>query len=65
MSRLSDASKTLSDNNIDAEIIDLRSLSPIDYKTIGESVKTNKLVAVDTSRRNGGIMSEAAMYKKI
>lgn len=59
MSLLSDASKTLSDNNIDAEIIDLRSLSPIDYKTIGESVKkTNKLVAVDTSRRNGGIMSE-------
>ena len=44
---------------ISAEIIDLRSLNPIDYKTIGKSIKkTNHLLALDTARKNGGIMGE-------
>jgi len=59
MSILFEASEILSRQNIDCEIIDLRSLNPIDYSTIGESVKkTNRLVTLDTSRKNGGIMGE-------
>jgi pyruvate dehydrogenase E1 component beta subunit len=59
MSILFEASEILSRQNIDSEIIDLRSLNPIDYSTIGESVKkTNRLVTLDTSRKNGGIMGE-------
>jgi len=59
MSILHETSETLSNQNIDCEIIDLRSLNPIDYSTIGESVKkTNRLVTLDTSRKNGGIMGE-------
>jgi pyruvate/2-oxoglutarate/acetoin dehydrogenase E1 component len=59
MSVINDAEKILSTKNISAEIIDLRSLNPIDYQTIGQSVKkTNHLFALDTARKNGGIMSE-------
>ena len=59
MKVIEEVSTILDKKNISSEIIDLRSLSPIDYATIGESVKkTNKLIALDTSRRNGGIMAE-------
>ena len=59
MKILHETSEILAKENISCEIIDLRSLSPIDYDTIGESVKkTNRLVAVDTARKNGGIMAE-------
>ena len=59
MKVIEEVSTILDKKNISSEIIDLRSLSPIDYATIGESVKkTNKLLALDTSRRNGGIMAE-------
>ena len=59
MKVIEEVSTILDKNNISSEIIDLRSLSPIDYGTIGESIKkTNKLLALDTSRRNGGIMAE-------
>ena len=59
MKVIEEVSTILDKKNISSEIIDLRSLSPIDYGTIGESIKkTNKLLALDTSRRNGGIMAE-------
>ena len=59
MKVIEEVSTILDKKNISSEIIDLRSLSPIDYATIGEAVKkTNKLLALDTSRRNGGIMAE-------
>ena len=45
MSILFEASEILSRQNIDCEIIDLRSLNPIDYSTIGESVKKNKQIS--------------------
>ena len=51
--------KILKLNNIDAELIDLISISPIDYKTIYKSVfKTKKLLIVDTCHVSGSIGSE-------
>lgn len=45
-----DASKTLAAEGVDAEVIDLRSLSPWDKETVLESVaKTGRFVAVDES----------------
>ena len=46
-------------HNISAEIIDLRSLHPIDYDTIIASVqKSGRAVMLDTARRLGGVMPE-------
>jgi pyruvate dehydrogenase E1 component beta subunit len=46
---------------IAAEVIDLRSLSPIDYKTIGESVcKTGRVVIVEEGPKTGGVSAEIA-----
>jgi pyruvate/2-oxoglutarate/acetoin dehydrogenase E1 component len=51
--------KILKLNKIDAELIDLISISPIDYKTIYKSVlKTKKLLIVDTCHVSGSIGSE-------
>lgn len=48
MKLVEEAGIELQKENIDAEIIDLRSVRPIDYKTIIESVKkTNRLVIVE------------------
>ena len=59
MSIIDEVNQKLKESNISVEILDLRSLNPIDYKTIEKSIKkTNKLVAIDTSRKNGGIMAE-------
>ena len=45
--------------NIDIEIIDLRSVSPIDWQTIFESVqKTGRLIVVDTGFSFGSIAGE-------
>ena len=56
---LREAADVLEQSGIDAEIIDLRSLSPIDYDKVTASVqKTGRAVMLDTSRRTGGIMSE-------
>ena len=53
------AAEQMSQDGIDSEIIDLRSLSPIDYDTLVASVqKTGRAVMLDTARRTGGIMSE-------
>lgn len=57
------AAEELSKEGINAEVIDLRSLRPIDYKTIIESVKkTNRLVFVEESWPLGCFASEVT-YK--
>ena len=54
-------SEELSKKNVSSEIIDLRSLSPIDYDLINKSVqKTGRALLLDTARKNGGVMAEVA-----
>ena len=56
---LHEAAELLDQHGVDAEIIDLRSLHPVDYDAILGSVKnTGRAVMLDTARRTGGIMSE-------
>ena len=56
---LQEAAEAMASKGIDAEIIDLRSLSPVDYDTVVASVqKTGRAVMLDTARRTGGLMSE-------
>jgi pyruvate dehydrogenase E1 component beta subunit len=55
------AAEELAKENINAEVIDLRTVRPIDYKTIIESVrKTNRLVIVEESWPLGSIATEVA-----
>jgi pyruvate/2-oxoglutarate/acetoin dehydrogenase E1 component len=49
------AAETLAGDGIDAEVIDLRTLRPLDVETVLASVaKTNRLVAVEEGPRTGG-----------
>jgi pyruvate dehydrogenase E1 component beta subunit len=53
------AAKELEEENISVEVIDLRTVRPIDYDTIIESVKkTNRLVVVEEAWPLGSIASE-------
>jgi len=53
------AAEILSEESIDCEIIDLRTIRPMDYKTIFESVKkTNRLVILEESWPFGNISTE-------
>ena len=53
------AADALAEDGVRAEVVDLRSLHPIDFDTILVSVKkTGKVLALDTARRTGGIMAE-------
>ena len=53
------AARLLADEGIDAEVIDLRTVKPIDEEIILESVrKTGRLVAVDTAWMKGGVCAE-------
>src|SRR5437016_13282496 len=55
------AADELSKENISAEVIDLRSVRPIDYATVIESVKkTNRLVIVEESWPLAAIATEVA-----
>ncbi len=55
------AAEELSKEGIDAEVIDLRTVRPIDYATVIESVKkTNRLVLVEESWPLGNISTEVA-----
>src|ERR1017187_488700 len=55
------AAEELAKDNINAEVIDLRTVRPIDYKMIIESVKkTNRLVIVEESWPLGSIATEVA-----
>lgn len=54
-----DAAKELSGQGIEAEVINLRSLRPLDIETIGKSVmKTNHLITVEQGWPQCGIGSE-------
>ena len=56
-----EAAKTLEAEGIDAEVVDLRTLFPLDEETILESVaKTNKAILLHEATRTGGIGAEIA-----
>jgi pyruvate/2-oxoglutarate/acetoin dehydrogenase E1 component len=53
------AAESLAADGIEAEVIDVRSLSPIDYKTIGQSVRrTGHVVIVEEGPKTGGVGGE-------
>jgi pyruvate/2-oxoglutarate/acetoin dehydrogenase E1 component len=57
--RTLDAADALAGDGIDAEVIDLRVLRPLDAETIVESVsRTHRAVVVDEGWRSGGISGE-------
>jgi pyruvate dehydrogenase E1 component beta subunit len=57
--RALEAAENLADDGVDAEIIDLRSLVPLDTDTIVDSVeKTGSLVVVDEDYRSFGVTGE-------
>lgn len=56
-----EAANLLAQEGIEAEVIDLRTLLPLDRETIVQSVKkTNKLMVVHEDTRTGGIAGEIA-----
>lgn len=55
------AAQDLAGEGVEAEVIDVRSLSPIDYETIGESVRrTGRVVIVEEGPKTGGVAAEIA-----
>jgi len=53
------AAAVLAKEGIDAEVLDVRSLSPVDYDTIGQSVrKTGHVVIVEEGPKTGGVSAE-------
>lgn len=53
------AAKTLEQEGFDPEIIDLISLKPLDFDTIGQSIrKTHRVVIVEECMKTGGIGAE-------
>jgi pyruvate dehydrogenase E1 component beta subunit len=56
-----EAAKELEKEGISAEVIDLRTIRPLDRKTIVESVKkTNRAVVIDEAWPFAGVSSEIA-----
>jgi pyruvate dehydrogenase E1 component beta subunit len=56
-----EAAETLASRGIEAEVIDLRTLRPLDMETVIESVrKTNRAVVVEETWRTGGFAAEIA-----
>ena len=56
-----DAAETLEAEGIDAEVVDLRTLFPLDEETILNSVgKTNRAIVLHEATRTGGIGAEVA-----
>ncbi|MGA2253674.1 MAG: alpha-ketoacid dehydrogenase subunit beta [Thermoguttaceae bacterium] len=56
-----DAARQLAAEGIAAEVIDVRSLAPVDYETIGASVrKTGRVVIVEEGPKTGSISAEIA-----
>ncbi len=55
------AADTLAAEGIDAAVIDVRSLAPIDYDTIGEAVRaTGRVVIAEEGPKTGGVGAELA-----
>jgi pyruvate dehydrogenase E1 component beta subunit len=56
-----EAAAELAKEGIDAEVIDLRSLNPIDWQTLGDSVnKTHRVLIVEEDCRHAGAGAEIA-----
>jgi 2-oxoisovalerate dehydrogenase E1 component beta subunit len=56
-----EAAETLSKEGIDVEIVDLRTVSPLDREAIVETVrKTNKVILLHEHSRTGGLAGEIA-----
>ncbi|MGH9260407.1 MAG: alpha-ketoacid dehydrogenase subunit beta, partial [Acidimicrobiales bacterium] len=56
-----DAATAAEDDGIDIEVIDLRSIEPVDFETLGASVrKTGRVVITHEAGRFGGIGAELA-----
>jgi pyruvate/2-oxoglutarate/acetoin dehydrogenase E1 component len=54
-----EAAETLAERGLDAEVIDLRTLRPLDTETVLASVaKTNRVVVVDEGPHTGGVAAE-------
>ena len=59
------AADELAKDGIDAEVIDLRTLRPMDIDTIVESVKkTGRLVTVEEGWRQSGVGAEIAAQRR-
>ena len=57
--RALEAAETLAEDGVDAEVIDLRTLKPLDRETVLESVrKTGRLVVVDEDYQSYGVTGE-------
>jgi pyruvate/2-oxoglutarate/acetoin dehydrogenase E1 component len=57
-----DAAERLAADGVEAEVIDLRSLRPLDMETVLESVaKTHRIVLVDEGWRTGSLAAEIGM----
>jgi len=58
-----DAAEVLGDDGISAEVLDLRSLRPLDRSSILASVaKTHRVVVVDEGWKSGGLSAEVAAF---
>ena len=56
-----DAAQRLADQGVDVEVIDVRSLAPIDYRVIGDSAKkTGRVIIVEEGPKTGGVSAEIA-----
>ena len=55
------AAEILSAEGIEVEVMDVRSLSPLDYETIGATVrKTGRVMIVEEGPKTGGVIAELA-----
>ncbi|WP_347860708.1 alpha-ketoacid dehydrogenase subunit beta [Salimicrobium sp. PL1-032A] len=55
------AAEQLEEDGVSAEVIDLRTVSPVDYETILESVeKTNRAVVIQEAQKQAGIAASLA-----
>ncbi len=56
-----DAAQALAERGVEAEVIDLRTIRPLDMETVYESVrKTNRVAIVEETWRTGGLAAEIA-----
>jgi 2-oxoisovalerate dehydrogenase E1 component beta subunit len=56
-----EAAETLAKEGIELEVVDLRTLSPLDRATIAQTVKkTNKVIILHEDTKTGGIAGEVA-----
>ena len=56
-----EAARSLKDNGISCEIVDLRTILPLDKKTIIDTVKkTNKAVILHEQTKTGGVGAEVS-----